>query len=523
MIKNSLKTENFKLFFLVSLLILIGAFLRFYNLSWGAPYFFHPDERNIASAISQLSFPNQLNPHFFAYGSLPIYIVYFTGVITNLIVSLFQPTSIFSVSFEQASIIGRFLSAFLSSLLIPLLFIIGKKLKDTATGLLAAFFATTSIGFIQYAHFSTFEMWLTFFGTLLFYFCLLFLQKRTKKITIAIGLVFGILLSIKISSIVLLFPITPLFLLSQSFKKFIFALSFFCLSALCIFIITNPFVLLTPFEFISSMQYESSVVMHTLPVFYTQGFINTIPIVYQLVYIFPFLLNPFLLIIFIPSFIFIVYTMIKKRSLSFGLLLLFFLILFFSQGFFYAKWTRYMIPTLPFIYLILAIALINLKKTIILSSIVVICSFYAFAFLYVVYVQPDTRINSMQWATKHIPPQTNIISEVYDLGIVPFNQTFPLISLVNFYEETFNQLEKNASVIILPSQRILKTRINNPKTYSKGFLFYNKLLQEKGYKKIYQTPCDIFCKIIYMGDPVFSVEETTNVFDRPTVYIFKKL
>lgn len=515
--------KKYKNFIILIVLISFGTLLRFYNLTWGAPYFFHPDERNIASAISQLSFPSQMNPHFFAYGSLPMYIVYFTGVITNLIVSLFHPTSIFSVSFEQTIVIGRFLSALLSLGLIPLLFSIGKKLKDTNTGLLAAFLAMTSIGFLQYAHFSTFEMWITFFGTLLFYFCLLFLQKRTKKITIAIGLVFGILLSIKVSSIVLLFPITLLFLFSHSFKKFIFALSLFCLSALCVFLISNPFVFLTPFEFLSSMQYESAVVLHTLPVFYTQGFVNTVPLVYQFLYVFPFILNPFLLIIFLPSFLYVIYKSITKRSFSLALLILFFLILLFSQGFFYAKWTRYMIPTLPFIYLILAIALINLKKTIILSSIVVICSFYAFAFTYVVYVQPDTRINAMQWATKHIPPQKNIVSEVYDLGIVPFNQKFPLISLVNFYEETFNQLEKNASIIILPSQRILKTRLNNPRTYPKGSLFYNKLLQEKGYKKIYQTPCDIFCKIIYMGDPIFSVEETTNVFDRPIVYIFKKI
>jgi len=520
--------ENFSVFktktsFILLSLIIVGIFLRFYNLTWGAPYFFHPDERNITSAISQLSFPSQMNPHFFAYGSLPIYIVYFTGVITNLIVSLFHPTSIFSVSFEQAIVIGRFLSALLSLGLIPLLFSIGKKLKDTNTGLLAAFLAMTSIGFLQYAHFSTFEMWLTFFAALLFYFCLFFSQKKTKKMTICIGLIFGVLMGIKVSSVVLLFPIAILFLLSHSFKKFIFALSFFCLSALCVFLISNPFVFLTPFEFLSSMQYESAVVLHTLPVFYTQGFVNTVPLVYQFLYVFPFILNPFLLIIFLPSFLYVIYKSITKRSFSLALLILFFFILLFSQGFFYAKWTRYMIPTLPFIYLILAIALIPLKKTIILSSIVVICSFYAFAFTYVVYVQPDTRINAMQWATKHIPPQTHIISEVYDLGIVPFNQTFPLISLVNFYEETFNQLEKNASIIILPSQRILKTRINNPKIYPKGFSFYKTLVQEKGYKKIYQTPCDIFCKIIYMGDPIFSVEETTNVFDRPTVYIFKKI
>src|SRR6185437_14005918 len=106
---------------LVTLLTLIGAFLHFYNLNWGAPFYFHPDERNIASAVSQLQFPHQMNPHFFAYGSLPIYAIYFTGVITNYIFQLLQlstPAQPFIVTFEQAMLIGRTFSAFFSLLLI---------------------------------------------------------------------------------------------------------------------------------------------------------------------------------------------------------------------------------------------------------------------------------------------------------------------------------------------------------------------------------------------------------------------
>lgn len=196
-----------------------------------------------------------------------------------------------------------------------------------------------------------------------------------------------------------------------------------------------------------------------------------------------------------------------------------------------------MIPTLPFIYLIISVTLVNflvyrkLVAKIVIGTISILCGFYALSFIYIAYFQKDSRITAMEWATNNISSQTTILSEVYDLGIVPFNQTYSSITLINFYDleqdiqeqERFNQLKKNATIIILPSQRILKTRINNPKKFSQGFSFYNKLLQEDGYKKIYQTPCDFLCKIIYVGDPVFSVEETINVFDRPTVYIFKRI
>ena len=107
---------------LLILLILIGSLFHFYNLNWGAPFYFHPDERNIASSVSQLTFPTQMNPHFFAYGSLPIYLIYFFGVIKNLVT---QTSPITTVSFENAIIISRIFSALFATILIPLLFILG--------------------------------------------------------------------------------------------------------------------------------------------------------------------------------------------------------------------------------------------------------------------------------------------------------------------------------------------------------------------------------------------------------------
>jgi len=77
--------------------------------------------------------------------------------------------------------------------------------------------------------------------------------------------------------------------------------------------------------------------------------------------------------------------------------------------------------------------------------------------------------------------------------------------------------------IILPSQRILQSRLENPTNFPKGYVFYTSLLNgQLGYHKIYETPCDIFCKITYLNDPVYWWEQTVTVFDRPTVFIFKE-
>src|SRR4051794_40440371 len=121
--------RNDKTVVLLLFFLLIGTFFRFYNLNWGAPFYFHPDERNIAGAITQLSFPGQMNPHFFAYGAFPIYTIYFFA----LFISKFTDPS-FHVPFETAIIASRVLSAMLSLGLIPLVFLVGQKLRDEKVG-----------------------------------------------------------------------------------------------------------------------------------------------------------------------------------------------------------------------------------------------------------------------------------------------------------------------------------------------------------------------------------------------------
>lgn len=525
--------KKFTTYCLLFTIIFVGAFLRFYNLDWGGTFYFHPDERNIASSVSQLSFPNQMNPHFFAYGSFPIYLIYFTGTLINLLSNF---SAGWQLSFSQAILISRFYSAVFSLLLIPLLYLIGRKLKNQKLGFFTAFLTTVSVGFIQYAHFGTFEMWLAFFGVLLFYFCLKILENGRLMDIFLASLTFGILISIKISSLAL----TPVLILAISLQhlpkikqikpiiyKFLFSLSIITL----IFIIASPFTILDFVSFLNSVRYEAEVALGTLPVFYTEEFLNTIPIVFQFTKIYPFLLNPLLTFFLIPSLIYVHYMSVKKNLRSYYLLLITYYLLLFSQAFFFAKWIRYMVPTLPFAYLIIAIAisdfLKNLKSyvsSLVVIFIIAISLVFSLSYFVTVYGKPDTRVSGYLWAKENIPSNTKIISEVYDLGIIPFNQNFPSITLFNFYELDQKPFRlPQTDYIILPSQRILRSRLANPNEFPNGHRFYKGLFEGNlGYEKIYETPCDFFCKIAYLGNPIFSFEQTSNVFDRPTVFIFKR-
>src|SRR5215470_18285028 len=64
-------------------LVVFAAAVRLIGVDFDDRHFFHPDERRIAFAVEELSFrPLQLNPHFFAYGSFPLYV---TRAVTSVL------------------------------------------------------------------------------------------------------------------------------------------------------------------------------------------------------------------------------------------------------------------------------------------------------------------------------------------------------------------------------------------------------------------------------------------------------
>ena len=101
---------------LILLILALGLALRFYGLHWDDGYLFHPDERQILIVVDELSFPwppdfkallsadSSWNPGFFAYGSLPIYLLR----ILASAVGQFEPIY---ARLHSSYVVGRALSA----------------------------------------------------------------------------------------------------------------------------------------------------------------------------------------------------------------------------------------------------------------------------------------------------------------------------------------------------------------------------------------------------------------------------
>src|SRR5260221_2013807 len=162
-----------------------------------------------------------------------------------------------------------------------------------------------------------------------------------------------------------------------------------------------------------------------------------------------------------------------------------------------------MIPTLPFIYLIIALALTNdtpsykIAKKFALSCLIIICTLFSISYFKTAFINPDSRIEALEHAQHIIPLNANILSEPSDLGVVPFQDAFPHVTTFNFYDLESHSLDASplqlqqsvatAQYILLPSQRILQSRITNPSRFPQGYVFYKTLLNGNlGFHKIYQ-------------------------------------
>ena len=115
---------------IIILILLIGALLRFTNLNWDSYQAFHPDERNIAWAVTRIHWFDELNPKFFAYGGLPIYL--YKILSDGVARATGDPT--WTTDWGKIAVVGRYVSATLSSLSLPLIYLVGFRFFSPACG-----------------------------------------------------------------------------------------------------------------------------------------------------------------------------------------------------------------------------------------------------------------------------------------------------------------------------------------------------------------------------------------------------
>ncbi|MGE5246419.1 MAG: glycosyltransferase family 39 protein [Betaproteobacteria bacterium] len=187
------------------------------GIDWGLPYRWNDDEK--VDQAANMLWRHSLDPQYFINPHLDIYLVWaVTAAVYRMdpghgVLSTFwrvreltdpeNPDRAFQYTAMRAV---RALSAVLSVLLVWLLFVIGRRHFDDATGLLAAAFMAVTMGLVNLAHFATTETPLFLLALLsLFLFDNVIVRGRVRDYLWA-GAAFGLAFSTKYTAWILVAP-----------------------------------------------------------------------------------------------------------------------------------------------------------------------------------------------------------------------------------------------------------------------------------------------------------------------------
>jgi YYY domain-containing protein len=188
----------------LTLVIAFGAYVRFTGLNWDAGTHLHPDERFLTIVESGLGLPNSLatyfntaisplNPAnsgntFFVYGTLPIFFVRLLGEWLR------------QTTYDQIYIVGRATSAASDLVSLVFLYLLGRRLYNQWTGVLAAALASASVLLIQHAHFFVVDSMANTFVVIGLYLAVRVLDDSNLVDYLLFGLGLGMAMASKINT-----------------------------------------------------------------------------------------------------------------------------------------------------------------------------------------------------------------------------------------------------------------------------------------------------------------------------------
>lgn len=558
---------------LVVIVLVTAGYLRLNNINWDTGNHIHPDERFLTMVVNDIKWPhslaeyfdssvNPLSPYnarytFFAYGTLPLYIVKLAADIFGM------------DNYGQIQLVGRVASALFDIGTVFLVFLIGRKLFRSRVGLLAACFAALSVALIQSAHFFTVDATSLFFATLTSFIAICLAKGGSRWNFLWLGLAFGASLGCKINTVTLVpFILGCIVLRFISNKKrrlsikkialyLLLTIGSFVL-ALLIFRIVQPhtfggnsfFTTTISENWIKNMQevQNGTAKFTEFPPAY-QWLDRTalwFPLVNMLLWGFGL---PLGIACWLGT-VFGLFNFVKnKKWLALGAVV-WVIGLFTYQGIQFVKPLRYFVLIYPLLFVfgafllnwLMTVKFSNTHKNakpialnyfgICLTAIVIVSTaFWAFAFTSI-YTRPLTRIEASKWIYTHVPEGTTVANEAWDDGL-PLNVegynagAYYKGESLGIYDpdvaakwDKFSEQLGRSEYIFISSNRgygSLPRSGRRPQTKA----YYEKLFAgQLGFDKVAEFTSRPKLFGIEVNDD--NAEETFTVYDHPKVTIFKK-
>ena len=181
-------------FWIVLLVVAIGAGLRFYGIDFGLPANFHPDEVPKVNAIMRMREFGDLNPRYFLHPSLLLYCSYFLNFVL-------QACGIGGEFRDSAFLAGRLVSASAGTLSILFTYLIGRRLYGARAGVLSAALLAVFPLHVTCSRYMKEDALLLFWILVCLYLVIRAAQDDQKRLLLFAGLVAGLSASTKYSGL----------------------------------------------------------------------------------------------------------------------------------------------------------------------------------------------------------------------------------------------------------------------------------------------------------------------------------
>jgi hypothetical protein len=564
------------------MLCFLGLALRLYGLDWDQGNNFHPDERQIMFHVVSLAWPvsleqfldpvnSPLNPHFFAYGSLPLYLLALPGHL------LLSPAPSMS-SMATITLWGRVLSALFDSGTILLTGWLALLLvKDDSPGrryawnvaLLAAALVTFTPLQLQLAHFYAVDTLLLFFVMLTLVACVKLVGTERFMLWATItALAYGLALATKVSAAPLAMPISVALLLRwyrlRNLPLILVTLVYIAVVTLWTFVITQPYVLLDWQNFVQQVSEQGSMARGGIDLPYIRQFAQTIPFIYQAQQMILWGQGLMLGLSAVAGLAWLLWR-VWKRDAGLWLILLSWLAVYgVITGSFYVKFMRYMLPLYPCLALLASAALLAFVRRewrvdastkaiwrwgargVRYGSVVLVLGgtiFQGLALLNV-YSQPNTRIQASRWIYEHLKPGSKLTYEQWDdpLPVAVDNFDPALFSQLTYSgadgsavtgldlygDDTTAKARQLANLlptvdaITMATDRLNKSIPRLPSRYPLTIHYYQMLFSgQLGFRLAAQFENRPHLAGITLDDS--EADESYSVFDHPTARIFVRV
>jgi hypothetical protein len=429
------------------LILAVGAALRLYGLNWDAGHWLHPDERQIYFLTAGLGWPQSLaealspdsplNPGFFAYGSLPFYLL-------RLVAGLAAPVWPALQDPDNLHLVGRPLAVVFDLGTVYLTYRLARTLWPLASqrgigrwaALLVAALVSLAVLHVQLAHFYTTDPLLAFFVLLTLNLAADVAQGSGRRRQAALGIALGLALATKVTAAPLVLAIfvaysarhtltahasripnpqspipSPPFL--TTIRRTIPTL----LIAALVFVAVQPYVLIDWQTFLDDTIRESQIAWGRLDVPYTRQYAGTLPYLYSIWQTALWGLALPLGLVAWTSLAFILTRWLRRGQWPDTLLLAWAGPYLAITGLLYTRYLRYMLPLVPILCLVAVGSMAHLKgrrvRGIGYWVLGIGTLFYALV-LASIYAEPHSWVTASEWIYREVPAESTLAVEEWD-------------------------------------------------------------------------------------------------------------